>query len=251
MRLVDKTILITGASSGIGHELARSLARQNRMVLLARRTDLLKTLQSQLPSRQEPHLIFPCDVGNQEQVLQVFQTLKEQNIVIDAAILNAGLTHRFQAANMSLPKIKQTFDVNFFGVVYFVEQLLPTMLTRKQGLIAATGSLAGYRGMPSAAAYSASKSALAVFLEGLRVDLIRSGIQFTLISPGFVDTPMIQAKRLPGFIVISTKQAVRIIVKGLEKGKTEIHFPYRLSLPAKIAKLIPDKLFARLAHGKH
>jgi short-subunit dehydrogenase len=249
MKLIDKTILITGASTGIGHELAIQLAPNNRLILVARREDLLTELVNKLSPKN--HLLFKCDVSEYEAVKSIFQTLANENIRIDVAILNAGISRQFNPFNMSIGYIQEIININLFGVIYFIEQLLPGMIQNNQGLIAATGSLAGYRGMPTAAPYSASKAALATFIESLRIDFLKTGIKFTLISPGFVLTPMTARKNKSMPFLISADKAARIIIRGLEKEKTEIHFPYSLSIVAKLGRLIPDRLYARLMHGRH
>jgi short-subunit dehydrogenase len=251
MRLNDKTILITGASTGIGAALARQLASRNRLILVARRQELMEQLVHELPSGATEPLVCPCDVSNKAQVTALFQEFQQKKIDIDLAILNAGVSHRFQVSRFSSSEIQQTFGVNFFGVIYFIEHLLPPMLQRQAGLIAVTGSLAGYRGMPAAAPYSASKAALAVFLESLRIDLFASGVRFTLISPGFVATPMTARKSRHMPFLMTAERAATIIVKGLVKEKSEIHFPYPLSWLAKFAKFLPNQLYARFMHGRN
>lgn len=249
MILTDKTILITGASSGIGYELALKLAATNRLILIARREELLTELINKLPPSN--HLHFRCDVSNYDAVKQIFQTLTKQNVQIDIAILNAGISSRFNPFNMSIEAIQHIININLFGVINFIEQLLPGMLQNNYGLIAATGSLAGYRGMPTAAPYSASKAALSAFIESLRIDYLKTNIKFILISPGFVLTPMTAHRKKFMPFLISSDKAAQIIIRGLEKEKTEIHFPYSLSIIAKVGRLIPDRIYARLMHGKH
>jgi short-subunit dehydrogenase len=251
MKLTGKIILITGASSGIGYELAKQLAPCNRLVLIARRKEMLETLVASVPAPLAPHSVFQCDVGDPEQVRKVCEQLNRAQIPVEVAILNAGLSRKFKYNNLLLEDITTIFSVNFFGVVHFIEQLLPQMLRQNRGIIAATGSLAGYRGMPAAAPYSASKAALATFLESLRIDLVKTGIQVSLISPGFVRTPMISQNRFTMPFVLPVEKAAKIIIRGLEKEKTEIHFPYALSLPAKFAKLFPNRFYAWLMHGRH
>lgn len=249
MKLIDQTILITGASSGIGHELAIQLGKKNRLILVARREDLLTDLVNKLPAGG--HQYFKCDASDYEAVKNIFQKLNDQKIQIDVAILNAGISSRFNPFKMSIEQIQQIIQINLFGVIHFIEQLVPGMLNNHNGLIAATGSLAGYRGMPTAAPYSASKAALATFIESLRIDYLKTGIKFTLISPGFVLTPMTANKNKFMPFLISPGKAAKIIIHGLEKEKTEIHFPYSLSLVAKLGRLIPDRIYARLMHGRH
>lgn len=251
MRFSDKTILVTGASSGIGSELAKQLDRKNaRLVLIARRLELLQQLQAELnPERH--HRVFACDVGAHRQVAAVAEQIKSAGIEIDGLILNAGVSGGFVANPLSIDRVQQQFATNFWGALYFIEQFLPAMLARKTGFIAGVGSLASYRGMPGAAGYSASKAALARFLESLRIDLWGSGIHIFIVSPGFVKSPMTDQNKYPMPFLMATEKGARSIIKGLEREKPEIHFPYRLSVIAKLSNLIPDNLYAWLMSRKN
>jgi len=250
MKLDGKTVLITGASSGIGRELAVQLAKKHcRLVLVARRKGMLQELLQSLPG-QANHRFFVCDVAKREQVKAVCERLQGDGICIDIMILNAGVSRYFLVKNFSVEDFSYTFAVNFFGVLYFIEQLLPAMLHRNAGTIAVVSSLTGYRGMPKAASYAASKAALSNFIESLRIDLWKTGIKCVLISPGFVKSEMTGDSSSPKPFFMDTDKAVQRIISGLEKEKTEIHFPRRLSWLAKLSKLLPDKFYARLMHNK-
>jgi len=250
MKLDGKTVLITGASSGIGRELARQLTEKNcRLVLIARREERLQELLKTLPGKSE-HVYFICDVANQEQVTAVCRKLHEDGITIDIMVLNAGVSRYFLVKDFSVEDSRYTFAVNFFGVLYFIEQLLPAMLQRNAGTIAVVSSLTGYRGMPKAASYAASKAALSNFIESLRIDLWKTGIKCVLISPGFVKSEMTGDSSSPKPFFMDTDKAVQRIIRGLENEKTEIHFPRRLSWLAKFSRLFPDKFYARLMYNK-
>ena len=245
MKLENKTILITGASSGIGRELAVQLAAMdNRLLLVARRVDLLNELVKDLPLRDDQHFIYPCDVSDPEAVRLTCRTILEENLQPDVLILNAGKSAGYSVHNINIRNIRDEFNVNFFHVVEFLHYLLPQMLLNGSGMVAATASLAGYRGMPRAAGYAASKAALINFMESLRIDLWGTGIKSVLISPGFVESEITAKNRYRMPFLMATDKAVRIIIKGLEKEKVEIHFPYRLSLPAKLSRLLPKNLYA-------
>ncbi len=244
MHLRNRTILITGASSGIGRELALQLAgRNNHLILLARRLGLLEQLAKELPAHPLGHRIMACDVADPDEVQAALAAL---HIVPDVLLLNAGVAGGFNARQMDVPAMRRQFEVNFWGVVHVLSQMLPAMLQKGDGLIAVTGSLAGYRGMPGSAPYSASKAALARLVESLRIDLLHSGIRFTLISPGFVKTPMTDLNKYYMPFLMPVEKAAKIIISGLEKEKTEIHFPYRLSLLAKMAQWLPNRFYARV-----
>ena len=251
MKLQNKTILITGASAGIGKELAIQLAeKNNRLVLIARRKNLLEELFASLPNHPDGHLYFPCDVSDFQALQNTCNSLTKRAIVFDVLILNAGIGGGFNVSDIDIKNFNKIFDVNFFSNIYFFKYLLPPMMEQQAGLVSAVSSLAGYRGMPKSAPYSTSKAALSTLMESLRIDLWNSGVKVSLISPGFVKTPMTDKNDYYMPFMISVEKAAKIIIKGLEKEKTEIHFPYSFSFLAKLAKLLPDNLYAKMMQGR-
>jgi len=250
MKLYSKTVLITGASTGIGRAVALELARRDcRLILIARRKELLQDLVGEMGGGNR-HLIFGCDVSEQRQVEKVCLQLKKDNLVPDVLFLNAGVGGGYHPLQMDLDDIRNQFAVNFWHPLYFIDQLLPAMTGRKSGILAVTGTLAAYRGMPRSAPYSSSKAAIARFVESLRVDLWGSGLQVTLISPGFVRTPMTDRNHYPMPFMISAERAARIIISGLERGSAEIRFPLPMVMIVRFARLLPDKCWARLMHSR-
>ena len=251
MHLNGKIVLITGASSGLGAELARQIARLDcRLILLARREQRLKELVDSLPKKQDQHLYFVCDVADFKAVKNCCLELIEQNIVPDVLILNAGISNGFSIYEFSIQKIRELFEVNFWGTINFLEFFLPKMLESNSGQIVFIGSLAGLRGMPKAAPYSSSKAALEKFIESLRIDLVKTDIVCTHILPGFVKSEITNKNKYFMPFLMETENAVRIMVKGIEKNKTEIHFPKALSIPAKLSRFLPNKFYARIMSNK-
>ncbi|NOZ60996.1 MAG: SDR family NAD(P)-dependent oxidoreductase [Calditrichaeota bacterium] len=251
MKLGNKTILITGASSGIGRELAFQLAnRGNRLLLIARREELLKEISGALSSAALPHRYFSCDVADAAAVEKICRKILSDELLPDVLIFNAGVGGLFEIENIDSDRFEQIFRVNLFSVVYFLRHLLSPMLERNSGMIAAVGSLAGSRGMPRSAPYASSKAALGILLESLRIDLWKTKIKVSLISPGFVKTPMTDKNTHPMPFLITVEKAVKIIIRGLENEKTEIHFPKRLSFIAKAGKLLPNKIYAQIMQGR-
>ena len=251
MKLENKTVLITGASSGIGQELALQLARRgNRLLLIARREKLLKELVATLALAEAPHLYFSCNVAEAASVEKVCRKILSDNLLPDVLIFNAGVGGMFDVENIDVDRFEHIFRVNFFSVIYFLRHLLPPIMERNSGMIAAVGSLAGTRGMPRSAPYASSKAAIRILLESLRIDLWKTKISVSLISPGFVKTPMTDKNNYHMPFLMAVEDAVKIIIRGLEKEKPEIHFPKRLSLIAKAGKMLPDKFYAGIMQGK-
>jgi short-subunit dehydrogenase len=251
MKLTNKTILITGASSGIGYELAMQLAEKgNRMIVLARRKNLLDALCTSLDVHPQGHLAYECDVSQASEIGRVCKDIVNLEIGVDVLILNAGVGGTFHIKNMDVEQIRYLFEVNLFSQFQFIKFFLPFMLKKNEGMIVTVGSLAGYRGMPKSAPYSASKAAVMRLIESLRIDLWGSGIKCVLVSPGFVETPMTEQNRFKMPFMLSAKKAARKIVNGMVKEKPEIHFPLALSLLAKASLLFPYNWYAKTMQGR-
>lgn len=238
-----KTAWITGASSGIGRELAVSLARAGVKVAASARS--AEKLES-LAAMQAGITAHPLDVTNPQDVAAEAENIFEQLGDIDLAILNAGTWHPAEAADIDGEKSAQSMAVNYLGVVYCIEALLPRMRRRGQGHIAMTGSVAGYRGLPKSCHYGPTKAALNNLAETLGIELKRDGIDITIINPGFVDTPMTEVNDFPMPFMISAEDAASRILKRLPRKPFEIAFPWQLVRQLKLAQLLPPISHVRL-----
>ncbi|MBN1996778.1 SDR family NAD(P)-dependent oxidoreductase [candidate division KSB1 bacterium] len=252
MRLNGKTVLLTGASSGIGYECAQRLAEKGcRLILIARRGEILKQLISQLPAYSEPHIYYSADLSSEADIRNVCQKIISANIPVDILFLNAGVgTGKYSSFEIDYDKVLYTFKVNFFSIVLFVKYFLPVLKKQRQSMIAVNGSIAGYRGLPASASYSSSKAALMNFIESLRIDLWNTNIKCVLISPGFVKTPLIANNKFFMPFLMSVDKAAKIIVRGMEKEKPEISFPFWFVLIAKVARLLPHNFYAKIMYGR-
>ena len=225
--------VITGASSGIGLALARELSRRGwELLLLARRVELIEKLP-----RSEA---VACDVTDADAVKQAVRG------AFDLAIANAGVGIRNHGAKFNLANAEQVLRVNFFGMLYLYDAVIPAMVERRSGRFAGVASVAGLRGLPYAAPYSASKAAMQTFLEASRVELAAHGVGVTIVNPGFVATPMTAKNKFPMPFVMTPERAARIIVDGLERGKRVIEFPRRMSLLMRAVRHMPDSLYDRV-----
>ena len=224
-------------------------SKGNRLLLIARREERLQHLWNHLPS-PENHTIYPCDVGDAGAVRRVCEQILDEGHRLDVLILNAGTSFGFDVNRIDIDNFHREFAVNYFQTVYFLKYLLPGMIERGSGMVAVNASMAGYRGMPDAAPYSSSKAALANLVEALRVDLWKRGIDFVLISPGFVKSEMTDRNKFKMPFLMETERAVRIIIRGMEKNKAEICFPWQMVLLLKMARILPFKIYARLMQGK-
>jgi short-subunit dehydrogenase len=140
------------------------------------------------------------------------------------------------------------FRVNVFGMIYSIEAVLPAMLQRGRGHLAAVSSLAAYKGLPGESGYTASKAAMNNYLEGLRIQLRGRGVAVTTICPGFVKTPMTEVNDFKMPFLLEADEAARRIVRALRRRKKVFNFPWQMSLIMKLTAWLPDWVLARMMH---
>jgi len=244
MDFINKTILITGASSGIGYSLAKLLPKENcSIALLSRRENILKELAKEINIIGNQARAYKCDVGNVEEVRNCFEHVKKDFGKVDIAILNAGASSRTDVRKFSSSTAKEIFEANTLGIVNCVEQLLPDFIQRKEGMIVGVSSLADSRGYPRSGFYNASKAAATLLLESLRIELKPHNIKVVIVKPGFVRTPMTDKNEFQMPFLMDVNKAVKIIIDGIKKEKSIIQFPLPIVIGSKIIKLMPDWLF--------
>lgn len=250
INLTNKVILLTGASTGIGKELVRQLAKENvKLAILSRRKELLDNLTKEInsPSRI---LAYKCDVRDFNEVKSVYSQIKSDLGEIDIAILNSGVSYRMSESSFELDKAREIFDTNFFGVINFIHLLKEDFIKRKSGVIVGVSSLADTRGFPASGFYCASKSALSIFLESLRIELKKHNISVITVRPGFVRTPMTYKNEFYMPFLMEADKAAEIIIRDIKKNKRVIEFPFLLSLMVKILKILPNGIFEYLSSKK-
>jgi NAD(P)-dependent dehydrogenase (short-subunit alcohol dehydrogenase family) len=244
-RAPGRVAWITGAGKGIGRELARRLASEGWVVAVSARTegDLASLVAECAPARI---VAMPLDVTDLAATARTVSEIERQCGPIDLAILNAGTHTPMGAGDFSVETVTNLMDTNLMGTVNGLSQLLPRFIERKKGHAAVVASLAGYRGLPGAAAYGASKAALINMCEALRPELEGHGVRLTLINPGFVDTPLTRRNDFPMPFLISTEKAVDHIIRGLNGNAFEIAFPRRFAALMKVLRILPDRMFLAL-----
>lgn len=238
-----KRVWLVGASTGIGAALARELAaRGAQQVLSARGIDRLAALVADL----QHAIALPFDASDASAMQAAAQDAARLLGGLDVVIFNAGTYQALRAWELTPGNIRTTLNVNLLGVMDGVAAVLPGMLAAGQGHVVIVGSVAGYRGLPKAAVYGASKAALINFAESIYLDLTPRGIAVSLVSPGFVATPLTAQNDFKMPALITAEQAASEIIGGLAKGQFEIHFPKRFSRFLKLLQILPARLYFAL-----
>ncbi len=247
--------VVTGASSGIGAALARQLGTAKaRVGLIALPGRDLETVVEGIRARGGTAVAVAADVSDKAELGAALDRLAEELGPIDLLILNAGIGLNTPAWSFSADDVETLFRVNLLGVANGIDAVLPRMIARRRGHIVGVSSLSSYRGVPFVAGYVASKAAVAILLESLRVELraLKLGVTVSTVRPGFVDTPMTDyVKRRD--VLMNVESAARVILKGIARRRPEIKFPPSAVCFTNLIRVLPcsvhDWLLCRfLAH---
>lgn len=240
MREKWKSVWITGASSGIGLELAKLLDGDvAHIAISARSRDKLEKAQKAGRTLSA----YPVDVTDKRAVAACVKEIEAAAGPIDLAVLSAGVWFPMEVDEFDLDKIRTSIDVNYMGTMNTIDALLPGMLKRGQGHLAIVASVAGYRGLPKSVAYGPTKAALINVAETLKSELEPRGIAVSVINPGFVDTPMTETNTFPMPGIIPVEDAAKKLLDGLEAGQFEIIFPRGFVYLMKSLRRMPNALF--------
>jgi short-subunit dehydrogenase len=247
MRMQGRVVIITGASSGIGAELARQLgARGARVGLTARRAEALDQVARAIRDSGGIAAAAPADAGDRAATAAAIARLAGELGPVNVLVANAGLGLATSGTAFSAETVEQMVRVNLLGAVYAFEAVLPNMLARGDGQLVGISSVAGYRGLPGTAGYCATKAGLSVLLESLRVDLRSRGIAVTTVHPGYIRTPMIEGASHPQPFVMEVGPAARAIIKAIEGRRAEIAFPWQMALLMAVTRRLPDAIYDRV-----
>jgi short-subunit dehydrogenase len=237
-----KRVWVIGASSGIGQACATALfAAGAKVAISARRAEQLSHLANSAPTGQV--LVIPVDVTNESQITQAYQHILEQWGSLDLLLFVSGMYVPMRANELDLTLVEKTINTNLLGPIRAVTTVLPLMLKQHAGHIAIVGSVAGYSGLPKALAYGPSKAGIINFCETLYYDLLPQGVSVHMISPGFVATEATAQNDFEMPALITTEQAAQEILKGLQAGEFDIHFPKRFSGFLKLLRILPYPLY--------
>ncbi len=240
-----RTALVTGATSGLGRGLALHYARRGTTVYATgRREERLQALAQEVGENLRPVVM---DVTRTEETVEAIRRIDSECGGLDLVIANAGIGGQCPIGKLTWERVKPVVDTNVAGALATLTAVLPRMVERNRGHLVGISSLASFRGLPGSAAYSASKAALAVFLESLRVDLKGTDVAVTTIHPGFVKTELTAKNRHPMPFLMELDDAVREMVHGIDGRKAVVTFPAPLAAAVRGAYHLPRPLYDLLA----
>lgn len=232
---------IIGASSGIGEALAKELANRGETVCVsARSKEALAALVSSLNGTG--HIVLPLDVSSREEVLHAVQSLRVKFPRIDRVIFMAGIYTPMSFGSIDLDEAERIIKVNLTSPFYVVEAVLPVLIAQGGGQIALCASVAGYRGLPKSQPYGATKAGLINLAESLAAEVPKQ-IDVRVINPGFVESRLTNKNNFKMPMRISSHQAAKAIVKGLDSSGFEIHFPKTFTRMMKLLSVLPNWLY--------
>jgi NAD(P)-dependent dehydrogenase (short-subunit alcohol dehydrogenase family) len=238
---------LTGASSGIGEALVPELTRRGaRVAVTARRAETLEDLARGWRAAGGDILVVPGDMSRHDDVLDTYRRIDAAWGGVDVAIFNAGTHTPASGAGFDSRQFQDLAMLNYLGPLFGIEAVLPGMLARGRGQIVGVASVAGYRALPTAAAYGASKAALNFALDALRFDLEPRGITVTVVNPGFIKTPLTDRNTFRMPFLMPVDRAVQVMVRDIERDRKESRFPYGFTSFLKLMRVLPYPVYERL-----
>ncbi len=245
---MNKSILITGASSGIGKAVAYEMARKGYSLALAsQRMDLLNDIKEDIQRQFHPKAVAVrgLDVTHYEDVFSAVKEMADEIGGLDIVFANAGVALGERVGKGDFEKARRTIEVNLIGAIATVDAAVAYFLKKGSGHIVGTSSVAAFRGLPRSSAYSASKAGLAVYLEAVRAELYRKNIDVTVLYPGYIDTPLNNMLPSRPFL-ISVEKGAAIITRLIEKKVKSSTVPvYPWNIVGQLLKILPTGVISK------
>ena len=238
-----KKIWITGASSGIGKALAEKFASEGwKVAVSARRKEILEKM-----ANNKNIFSYPLDVTNQDQINDVFKKIINDFGSLNLCVFSSGTYDPKLEQEINIKQNKFVMETNFFGVLYCIKSIEKYFKDKKDGHISIVSSVAAYRGLPNSSGYGPSKAALTNLAESLYFDFKKYNVRISLVSPGFIKTPLTDKNEFPMPFIKSPEFAADKMFNGLTKSNSfEIHFPKTLTILLKIFRVLPYKIYLYL-----
>ena len=235
-----KRYWLIGASQGLGHALAKTMSENGvELIVSARSEGPLKTLCDSLPGKA---CYYTMDIQNGDEVKNVSREIG----AVDGVVFLAGVYWPMDSQEWDSDKVEQMCDVNFLGAARVLGQVLPNMVKAGKGHVVLTGSLAGYRGLPSSIGYGASKAGIMHLAEGMYADLRKTNIKVQLINPGFIETRLTQKNKFKMPFIMSADKASKIFFQFMSTPKFKKDFPFMFSLFFRLGRFLPNKIYFTL-----
>ena len=233
-------VWVIGASSGIGLELAKQLSSLcENITVSARNLNKLEVESAAFENMRALQL----DITKKDQIKEVASKIGRDCGPIDLVVISSGVWRPSKLPNLDVEAFCESIDVNYLGVVRVIDAVGPQMVERQSGQIAIIASIAGYRGLPNAAAYAPTKAALINLAECIYPQFKRTGVDISVVNPGFVETPMTSVNEFTMPFIQTPERAAAKIVIGLKRKDYEIAFPKRLTIILKILRILPNRIF--------
>lgn len=240
----DGVAWITGASGGIGRELALEMARQGYTVAAtARSEDKLAEMARESEAMKGRILAFPGDATDRNAMADIVSRIEKEAGEITLAVFNAGTYFPTSGEALHLDNFIKTYEINVFGALNGLVPVIERMKAHGRGQVAFVASVSGYSGLPAASAYGASKAALNNMAESLKFDFEKMNIRTQVVNPGFVKTPLTDKNDFDMPALVPVEKAVERIIAGLEGGGFEITFPRRFTYILKIMRMMPHPVY--------
>ena len=236
----QKKIWITGASSGIGKAVAEKFASEGWMVAAsARRQEILNKI-----AENQNIFAYPLDVTQKENVTKIFNKIIDDLKNVDICLFCSGTYDPKLEQEINIEQNKFVMETNYFGVLNCIKAVETYFKNKKSGQISIVSSVAAYRGLPNSSGYGPSKAALTNLTESIYFDFKKHNVKISLVSPGFIKTPLTDKNEFPMPFIRSPEFAADKIFQGLtKKNMFEIHFPLGLTIMLKFLRILPYKLY--------
>jgi NAD(P)-dependent dehydrogenase (short-subunit alcohol dehydrogenase family) len=244
--LVPGRLWITGAGKGIGRAVALEYAARGWGVAVSARTaaDLDEVARAAIDAKSPGKITpFVCDVTDHDAMKQTFKAVEHAIGPLDQVIFNAGTHIPNEARTFSVAPFRTLMEINYLGSINGLSAVIPSFMDRRTGHIAVVSSVAGYRGLPKASAYGATKAALINMCEALKPELQAAGVTMSVINPGFVRTPLTDKNDFPMPFLMEPEDAAKAVFDGMSKRKFEIAFPTPFVLILKVLQMLPYGLY--------
>ena len=243
-----KSVLITGASSGLGRQMAIEFSRRGyRLALTARRLDVLRELQAELEKGGAPAVfVAALDVTDEACVSAVFAQARAFFGSLDIVVANAGIGHHGAIGKLAFTKVRETVNTNVTGFMATVDAAILCFRAQGHGHLVGISSVAAFRGMPGGGVYGASKAAVSSYLQALRAETHNGPIMVTTLSPGFIDTPINRGAKSRPF-VIPIEKGGKLLVDMIERKVQSATVPqWPWALVARLIAFVPTSVIAKL-----